>query len=317
MKPRITVVGSLNMDLVIRSPHIPQPGETILGSDFQTIPGGKGANQAVAAARLGGEVSMVGRLGQDSFAGGLLDNLADSGVDTAHVQKDAEAPTGVALIVVDDNGENSIVVASGANMRLTEADVQDAERVIAEANVLILQLEVPLAAVIRSAQIAREHEVPVILNPAPARELPGEMFELVDVLIPNETETALLSGQRSRNTEELMQAAHKLLECGVGSVVVTHGKRGALLVSNEHGSIDFEAFKIDPVDTTAAGDAFAAGLAVHLAAGHPLPEAIQWGNAAGALAAMRFGAQTSAPSHDEVEKLINGVNPDKIIEKGL
>jgi ribokinase len=317
MKPRIAVVGSLNMDLVIRSPHIPQPGETILGSDFVTIPGGKGANQAVAAARLGAEVSMVGRLGQDAFADVLLDNLAAAGVDAAHVQKDAGAATGVALIVVDDNGENSIVVASGANMRVTEADINSAETVIANASVLILQLEVPLPAVMRSAVIAREHGVPVILNPAPARELPADLFKLVDVLIPNEIETALLSGQKSQSPSELRGSAQKLLDYGVGSVVVTQGKRGALLVSNEHEPVEFEAFKIDPVDTTAAGDAFVAGLAVHLGAGHPLPEAIQWGNAAGALAAMRFGAQTSAPTQDEVEKLISGMNPDKIIGKEL
>ncbi len=313
MKPRIAVVGSLNMDLVIRSPHIPQPGETILGSDFVTIPGGKGANQAVAAARLGAEVSMVGRLGQDAFADVLLDNLAAAGVGAAHVQKDAGAATGVALIVVDDNGENSIVVASGANMRVTEADVDSAETVIANANVLVLQLEIPLPAVMRSAKIAREHGVPVVLNPAPARELPSELFKLVDVLIPNETETAILSGQMRQSPTALQGAAQKLLDYGVGLVVVTQGKRGVLLVSNENEPVEFKAFKIDPVDTTAAGDAFVAGLAVHLGAGHPLPEAIHWGNAAGALAAMRFGAQTSAPTQDEVKKLISGMNPDKII----
>jgi len=317
MRPRIAVVGSLNMDLVIRSPHIPRPGETIIGSDFQTIPGGKGANQAVAAARLGAQVSMMGRLGRDSFADTLLENLASSGVDAAYVHKDTEAATGVALIVVDERGENSIVVASGANMQLSEADVDAAESMIASADVLVLQLEVPLPAIFRSAEIAHQHGVAVVLNPAPARELPAELYELVDVLIPNETETALLTGQQSDSSERLSAATHQFLERGVGAVVITLGKQGALLTNQEYDGRKFEAFQINAVDTTAAGDAFVAGLAVSLGTGHPLLEAIQWGNAAGALAAMRFGAQTSAPTREEVEKLISGVNPDKIIEKVL
>jgi ribokinase len=317
MRARIAVVGSLNMDLVIRSPRIPLPGETIIGGDFQTIPGGKGANQAVAAARLGAEVSMIGRLGTDSFACYLLDNLAASGVDTAFINKDGQAATGVALIVVDDQGENSIVVASGANMQVEEAHVNAAQDLIAKSDVLVLQLEIPLPAVIRSAQIAKENGIPVVLNPAPARELPAELFALVDVLVPNETEIALLSGQGDDSAEDLKHASRVLLDRGVGSVVITLGKRGALLTNREYYALEFDAFKIDPVDTTAAGDAFVAGLAVHLGAGHPLPDAIHWGNAAGALAAMRFGAQTSAPSREEVKQLISGVNPDKIIGKEL
>jgi ribokinase len=317
MSARIAVVGSLNMDLVIRSPRIPLPGETIIGGDFQTIPGGKGANQAVAAARLGAEVSMIGRLGRDSFADYLLDNLAASGVDTAFITKDGQAATGVALIVVDDQGENSIVVASGANMQVEEVHVNAAQDLIAKSDVLVLQLEIPLPAVIRSAQIAKENGIPVVLNPAPARELPAELFALVDVLVPNETEIALLSGQGDDSAEDLKQASRGLLDRGVGSVVITLGKRGALLTNRKYDAFEFDAFKIEPVDTTAAGDAFVAGLAVHLGAGHPLPDAIHWGNAAGALAAMRFGAQTSAPSREEVKQLISGVNPDKIIGKEL
>ena len=317
MNPRITVVGSLNMDLVIRSPRIPQPGETIIGSDFITVPGGKGANQAVAAARLAAEVSMVGQLGDDSFAAILLDNLAACGVDTTFVTKDMQAATGVALIVVDDWGENSIVVASGANMQVSEAQVDAAEGAIAGADVLVLQLEIPLPAVMRAAQIARNNGVPVVLNPAPARDLPDELISLVDVLVPNETEVALLSGLGVESTQELKQASHKLIERGAGAVVITLGKRGALLTDQEHDGLQFAAFKIEPVDTTAAGDAFVAGLAVHIGAGNSLPDAVHWGNAAGALAAMRFGAQTSAPIQDEVQQLIGGVSPDKIIGKEI
>lgn len=317
MTPRITVVGSLNMDLVIRSPRIPQPGETIIGSDFQTIPGGKGANQAVAAARLGAQVSMVGMLGDDSFADILLDNLAASGVDSTFVTKDRQAATGVALIVVDDRGENSIVVASGTNMQVGETQVDAAEHVIADSDVLIMQLEIPLPAVMRAARIARENGVPVVLNPAPARELPENFISLVDVLVPNETEVALLSGLGSESTEELKQAGRSLLKLGAGAVVITLGKRGALLTDQDHDCLQFAAFKIEPVDTTAAGDAFVAGLAVHLGAGNTLADSIHWGNAAGALAAMRFGAQTSAPGNNEVQQLISGVDPDKIIGKEL
>ena len=315
MSARIAVVGSLNMDLVIRAEHIPEPGETILGSDFQTIPGGKGANQAVAAARLGAEVSMVGRLGNDSFADILLDNLAAYGIATSHVIKDALAPSGVALIVVDQAGENSIVVASGANMQVSEADVEAAQAVIAGADVLILQLEIPLPAVQRAARIAADHAVPVLLNPAPARELPVELLPLVNVMIPNETETALLTGQRTDSEAGLEEATLKLLQQGVGAVVITLGKKGAYIAGQEQKGQFSRAFSINPVDTTAAGDAFVAGLAVHLAEGHSLEQAVTWGNAAGALAALRFGAQTSAPSREEVEMLIAGVAPDKIIGK--
>ena len=315
MMPRICVVGSLNMDLVIRSPHIPQPGETILGSDFQTFPGGKGANQAVAAARLGAHVSMVGRLGQDSFADVLLENLGASGVDTTYITTDPGAASGVALIVVDDRGENSIVVASGANIEVDAGQVEAAGDRIASADVLVLQLEIPLPAVIRSAEIAREHAVTVVLNPAPARELPDELFGLVDVLVPNETEIALLSGQAAATQAELIRAARSLLDRGVASVVITLGSRGALLANQANRGEIIPGFKVDPIDTTAAGDAFVAGLAVHLGGGSPLPEAIRWGNAAGALATMRLGAQTSAPSRSEVEQLISGVNPDMIIGK--
>lgn len=313
MTSRITIVGSLNMDLVIRSSHIPQPGETIIGSDFKTIPGGKGANQAVAAARLGGQVTMVGRVGEDAFADVLLNNLSAAGINTAYVLRDREASSGVALIVVDDQGENIIVVASGANMRMTAEDVAAAEPAIAESDVLLLQLEVPLPVVKRAAQIAHSHGASVVLNPAPARELPSEIFDLVDILVPNESEAALLTGLPTKSQMELENAASSLLKLGVSSVVITLGKRGAYLASTDYGSRIYEAFSIEPVDTTAAGDAFMAGLAVNYGAGKSLPEAICWGNAAGALAALRFGAQTSLPERLEVEKLLNGEKPQKII----
>ena len=312
MTARITIVGSLNMDLVIRSPRIPQPGETIIGSDFQTVPGGKGANQAVAAARQGGQVTMVGRVGEDTFADALLENLASAEIDATFVHRDKQAASGVALIVVDDHGENIIVVASGANMRMTEKDVEAAEAAIADSDVLLLQLEVPLPVVKRAAQIAQSHSVTVVLNPAPARELPPDLLASVDVLVPNESEAALLTGLPVGSQSELEKAASKILNLGVRSVVITLGKRGAFLASADYKSKIYEAFSIQPVDTTAAGDAFVAGLVVNYAAGKTLPDAIRWGNAAGAVAASRFGAQTSLPKRNEVQELLNGGKPENI-----
>ncbi len=316
MSARIVVVGSLNMDLVIRSPHFPQPGETIFGSHFQTIPGGKGANQAVAASRLGGQVSMVGRVGDDAFADVLLQNLASVGVETSFIVRDEQAASGVALIVVDDSGENSIVVASGANMKLAEKDVEAAEKVIAAADVLILQLEVPLPVVIRAAQIAQEHQVTVVLNPAPARELTPELLELVDVLVPNESETAILTGLPIDSQDELEKAAKNLLNSGIKSVVITLGRRGAFLTSTDYKSKIYEGFSVQPVDTTAAGDAFVAGLAVNYGSGNNLPDSIRWGNAAGALATLRYGAQTSLPKREEVIQLFKGEKPESILGRG-
>jgi ribokinase len=303
MAAYVTVVGSLNMDLVIRAPRIPQPGETIIGGELHTVPGGKGANQAVAAARLGVRVSMVGRVGRDAFAGPLLDNLTATGVDHTFVTGDAEAATGVALIVVDDAGQNSIVVASGANMRLSPADVEAAEAAISAAQVVLLQLESPLETVTRAAEIARAHGVTVILNPAPARPLPAGLLSLVDVLVPNESETALLSGMPVGNQAEAEAAAAALRTSGVGTLILTLGERGAMLAREGEAAL-FPAFDVTPVDTTAAGDAFVGGLAVALAEGKALAEAVRWGNAAGALATTRLGAQPSLPSRQALETLL-------------
>ena len=291
------------MDLIVCSPRIPQPGETIIGSGFRSVPGGKGANQAVAAARLGAQVSLVGRVGQDAFASSLLENLAADDVDHAFVIQDQEAATGVALIVVDGAGQNSIVVASGANMRLSPSDVQAAEAVITGADALLLQLESPLETVIRAAELARAYQVQVILNPAPARPLPAELLALVDVLIPNESETALLTGMPVGCQAEAEAAAGALRKLGVGTVILTLGERGALL-AREKGAHLFPAFDVTPVDTTAAGDAFVAGFAVALAEGKPLAEAVPWGNAAGALATTKLGAQSSLPTRRALETFL-------------
>jgi len=303
MPARVTVVGSLNMDLVVRAPRIPRPGETIIGGEFRTVPGGKGANQAVAAARLGAQVAMVGRVGGDAFGGLLLENLAAAGVDHTFVTRDPQAATGVALIEVDDAGQNSIVVVSGANMRLAPADVEAAAAAIGVADVLLLQLESPLETVTRAAQVAHARGVTVILNPAPARPVPDGLLGLVDVLIPNESETALLTGLPVGDQEEAQAAAAALRRMGVATVILTLGERGALL-AYEGGAELFPAFDVTPVDTTAAGDAFVGGLAVALAEGRPLQEAVRWGNAAGALATTRLGAQPSLPTRQALDDML-------------
>ncbi len=303
MTARVVVVGSLNMDLVIRSARIPQPGETILGGEFHCVPGGKGANQAVGAARLGAAVSMVGRVGNDAFGEQLLENLAADGIDHTFVLRDASSATGVALIVVDDVGQNSIVVASGANMTLSPSDVDAAADTLAAGDVLLLQLESPLESVIRAAQLAHTRGVTIILNPAPARPLAERLLSLVDVLVPNESETAILTGMPVGSQAEAAAASVALRRAGVGTVILTLGERGALLADDE-GSRVHAAFGVEPVDTTAAGDAFVAGLAVALAEGRTRDEAVQWANAAGALATTRLGAQPSLPTRPALEQLL-------------
>jgi ribokinase len=305
MTARVTIVGSLNMDLVARVPRLPQPGETIIGGDFHTAPGGKGANQAVAAARLGAQVSIVGRVGCDAFAESLLNNLTAAGVDHSYVIQDPEAATGVALIAVEDAGQNSIVVVSGANMCLSPADVDGAEATIASADALLLQLESPLGTVIRAAEVARAHGVMVILNPAPARSLPAALMSLVDVLIPNESETALLTGLPIGDQAQAEAAAATLRGMGVGTVILTLGERGALLAQARAIEL-VPAFEVTPVDTTGAGDAFVGGFAVALAEGRSPAEAVRWGNAAGAVATTRLGAQPSMPTRQMVERLLTG-----------
>jgi len=300
--PHIVVVGSLNMDLVVRTPHMPAPGETVLGDDFQTILGGKGANQAVAAARLGARVSMVGRVGQDAFGEALLDNLQAEGVDVRYVPVDDAAPSGVALITVDETGQNSIVVASGANWRLTAGDVQTALSEIGDFDVLVMQLESPLPAVEAAARFAHEQGARVVLNPAPAQALPTDLLALVDVLIPNESETSLLTRLPVESMSQADEAAQALLSQGVGAVVLTLGSRGALVVEPDWEAVHLPSHAVEVVDTTAAGDAFVAGFATHWAEGANLVEAARWGNAAGALAVTKMGAQPSAPTRDEVER---------------
>ncbi|MHC4307557.1 MAG: ribokinase [Planctomycetota bacterium] len=301
---RIAVVGSLNMDLVMRVSRIPKPGETILGADdLQMIPGGKGANQAYASARLEAEVAMIGGVGGDAFGEQLINSLKNADVNTQHITRDSKASTGIALIVVEEGGQNSIVVSSGANGRITPSHVSRAESVIRSADLTLLQLEIPLPAVIKAAQCAKKHGVKVILNPAPAQQLPAELLSLTDILIPNETEAAMLSGYDVGTDEGIRLASSKLCQSGVKTIIMTRGSQGASLIT-ENEIEHFPAFPIEPVDTTAAGDAFVGSFAVAFAEGKPLTEAVRYGNAAGALASAKPGAQPSMPGRDELYKML-------------
>lgn len=300
--PDILVIGSMNADLVVRAPRFPQPGETISGEDLQIIPGGKGANQAVAAARQGASVAMVGRVGNDSFGPGLINNLKQNDVDTSHVQVDPELATGTAIIVLDTNGQNSIVLSPGGNGKVSPADLENVS--FPGHKLLLLQLEIPSEAVVSAAQRAKESGLRVLLNPAPARPLPDELISLPDFLLPNETELSLLTNQRVDDLASAEKAAKTLLERGAQNVIVTLGANGALIVNKELTK-HIPAFKVDVIDTTAAGDAFIGGFASALLQNKPLEEAVRYGCACGALATTKFGAQPSLPTREEVERFIS------------
>jgi ribokinase len=305
---RVVVVGSLNMDLVVHAPHHPQPGETILGSDFQVIAGGKGANQAVCAARLGSPVTMIGRVGADSFGQSLLDTLSREGINTEYVRRDARAPTGVAMITVSRAGQNTIVVASGANGRVSPDDVEAAEAAFDGAAILLVQLECPLPAVTRAIQAAHQHGVLVVLNPAPAQALNATLLAAVDYLIPNQIELGMLAAQPADvDIDRVPAVARSLRAQGVQHVIVTLGEDGVYLLGPA-GEQRLAAHSVKVVDTTAAGDAFVGAFAVALARGKPLHEAAAWGNAAGALAVTRAGAQPSLPTLPEFEAFYAQVN---------
>ena len=298
--PRIAVLGSLNMDLVARAPRFLRPGETLLGHSFHTAPGGKGANQAVAARRLGAHVAMIGRVGDDAFGQALREGLEAEGLDVRHVDVTPSVSTGVALITVDDCGENTIIVVPGANGLVSMADVARAGPVVAQADVLLLQLEVPLPAVRDAARRARESGVAVILNAAPARPVDAGLLSLIDYLIVNETEAAEMASVDAGAPEI---AARTLQDMGAHDVVVTLGAAGALLVAAGGATTSVPAFDVACVDTTAAGDAFVGAFAVALAEGLTPDAALRVGNAAGALAVTSAGAQPSLPTRAAVDAL--------------
>jgi ribokinase len=303
MSNRIVVVGSSNTDMIVKLPHIPKPGETVSGGAFSTAAGGKGANQAVAAARAGADVALVARVGEDSFGEEAVAGFVGDGIDVTRVTRNPAAPSGVALIFVDEKGENSIAVAPGANATLTPEDVEAAKELITGADVLVMQLETPTESVERAAALAREHGVKVILNPAPARPLSDEILGNVSILTPNESEAELLTGVQVADDAGAEEAAKALVARGVDTVILTLGSRGAYVFESGSGEL-VPGFEVQAVDTTAAGDVFNGSLAVGLSEGKPLADAVRFANAAAALSVTKLGAQPSAPDRSEIEAFL-------------
>lgn len=308
-KPKVTVVGSLNVDLVSRAPRYPQKGETLLGDAFDIFPGGKGFNQATAAARLGADVTLIGSVGTDVFGDTLLAAIE---AEQMHGRiKRRDVGTGVATIVVEPSGENSIIVVPRANMTLTPADIDEAAAPIAEADVLLLQLETPIAASERAATIAKTNRTTVLLNPAPAQPLPDSFLAHVDIIIPNQSEAALLTGMPV-DTEEAISAAHclrsRMIHPETAVVVLTLGAQGALLLTPEMSEA-LPALPVEVIDTTGAGDAFCGALATQLAQGETLSEAVRFANAAGAAAVTTLGATPAMPTREKIEAVIARTGP--------
>jgi ribokinase len=302
----VLVVGSSNTDMVIRVARIPRPGETVLGGEFAMAPGGKGANQAVAAARAGGHVTFVARVGDDLFGERALERFGRDGIDTRFVLRTSGAPSGVALINVDGRGENSISVASGANACLGVGDVEQAEAAFAAADIVLLQLESPLETVEAAARKARERGIPVILNPAPARALGDDVLGPVTCLTPNEHEAEMLSGIPVLDDRSAREAARRLRNRGPRTVVITLGERGVYASTEEFDGL-IPAFKVEPVDSTAAGDVFNGALAVALAEKMAFVAALRFAQAAAAISVTRPGAQPSAPTRTEIDAFLRRI----------
>jgi ribokinase len=302
-KPKICVVGSSNIDLVVKSQRLPSPGETILGGEFLMVPGGKGANQAVAAAKLGAEVYFIAKLGDDIFGAQSFANFKKEGVNTKYVTRTKKALSGVASIAVDEAGNNTIVVAPGTNHMLSPRDVKRAEQDIASCGALVAQLEIPMETVEFAARLANKFKIPFILDPAPAQKLKPKLLEMTDVIKPNETEARILTGIEVIDAKTAGKAAKNLLGRGVKTVIITMGAKGFFMVNNEISEF-FPAKKVKAVDSTAAGDAFVGGLAFCIARGRTILEAALFANDVAALSVTKMGAQSSMPSMKEVEKFI-------------
>jgi len=299
-KPRVCVVGSSNIDLTFRTPRLPKPGETLTGESFQLGFGGKGANQAVMAARLGAQVTVVTKVGRDVFGERTVHNYREHGVNTAYVLTNEHHATGVASIIVDDDARNCIIVTPGANQSLTAEDVRRASAALHVADVLLCQLEVPVDAVLEAFRLARAAGVKTVLNPAPARHLPEELLRLTDYCIPNETEIEHLTGHAVTTPQEASAAARQLLKRGPHTVIVTMGEWGALLME-EQRAVHIPAPKVKAVDTTGAGDVFIGSLAVYLAEGQSLDQAVRRANTVAALSTTRPGTQASFPTRVEAD----------------
>lgn len=299
MKPRITVIGSSNTDMICRVPHIPKPGETIMGTEFFTVQGGKGANQAVAAARAGGDVVFIACVGDDAFGKQAIDDYKNDGIDTSYIQKIKGVATGVALINVANSGENCISVAPGANAHLTVEIIEQFKEVILNSDIILMQLEIPIETVYHVVRMAHDRKIPTVLNPAPAREIDPEILTMLTMVTPNEHEALLISGIKSiaKSGSEMAIEIQKL---GVPSVIITIGKEGALYREKDREEM-VPGIIVKAIDTTAAGDTFNGFLVVELAKGKSMSEAIFLANKAAAISVTRMGAQTSIPFVNELK----------------
>lgn len=302
--PHITVIGSVNTDLVVRSATIPLPGQTLMGHSFIITGGGKGANQAVAAARLGGTVSLVAKIGADAFGKISEDNFRQEGIILSQLYTDTAAPSGVAVIVVDDNGENVIVVAPGANASLNEADIVLSEPVIENAGIVLLQLEIPMDTVAAAVKLAKKHNRMILLNPAPAAVIPDDILRSIYIITPNESEAGTLTGIAVTGIATAQQACNKLHEKGIPVVIITMGSKGAYLSSDEHKGLIAGFSHVKAVDTVAAGDTFCGALGIAIAEKKDLHAAVKFANAAAALSVTKAGAQASIPGRVAVEEML-------------
>lgn len=307
---KIVVIGSSNTDLVVNTDRAPEGGETVLGNGFVVNHGGKGANQAVAVSRIGGTVSFISKVGNDTFGSQMRRHYEDEGMDVSYVLVDALAPSGVALIIVDGKAENRIVVAPGANGNLAEEDIDKAGLAVEKSEFVLLQLEIPMTTVEYAVRMAASLGKKVIVNPAPACPLSEELLRDVYLITPNETEAGILTGITIVDNDSAIKAAEALLGLGVQNVVITLGEKGAL-VYNAEVSMFVPAYQVKAVDTTAAGDVFNGALAVALSEGRTLPDAARFACAASAISVTRMGAQNSVPSRDELDNYIN-INHNKV-----
>lgn len=303
MDKRILIIGSLNMDIVIEMKRMPLTGETVLGKNLTYVPGGKGANQAYAAGKLGGRVTMLGCVGDDSLGQKLKDNLAKSGTNVSHIKEIEGKPTGTAVIYVNENGDNSIVVISGANEACDVAYLKQNENLFAESEYVMFQMEIPYETIFYGIRKAKELGKTVILNPAPAPDsLPDDIWEKIDYLTPNETELLKLTGQQVMTMDNIRNGAHQLLKKGVKNVLVTLGEKGVLFVNDMEEQL-FPARKVTAVDTTAAGDCFNGAFVTGLAEEMSFENAILFANLASSLAVTKKGAQSSIPGREELDEL--------------
>ncbi|MCD6487946.1 MAG: ribokinase [Desulfurococcales archaeon] len=300
----VAIVGSIHMDFYIRLPKLPVPGETVLGHGFTMLPGGKGANQAVACSRLGAYTYMVGRVGNDIFGEKLIENFRKNNVDTKYMEVDKTTHTGIAFILLDEKtGENMITVAPGADYNVSAKDVDNAMDAISRSDILLLQLEIPIDTVVYAAKRAWEKGVRVILNPAPAASLPDEIYRYIHVLTPNRVEASLLTNINIESREDAVKAGKLLIDKGVDYVIITLGAEGSMVISKDFVR-HIPAYKVEVVDTTGAGDAFNAALAVSLAEGKDIVEACRIANAAAALQITKLGAQSGLPTREELEEFL-------------